>query len=128
MSERLTTYHCGKAVIKDKNKLSEAMEKLAEFEEKEKCGEWIDAIELAKIAIALQSQKWIPCSERLPKNEEYVLVSFANKGVTLPDIARYEVNEQGNGAFYPSDCNATYASCGMFVNAWLPLPEPYKGE
>ena len=60
MSERLTTYHCGKAVIKDKNKLSEAMEKLAEFEEKEKCGEWLDAIELAKIAIALQSQKHIP--------------------------------------------------------------------
>ena len=62
MKERLTTYHCGKAVIKDKNKLSEAMEKLAEFEEKEKCGEWLDAIELAKIAIALQSQKWIPVS------------------------------------------------------------------
>lgn len=67
MSERLTTYHSGKAVIKDKNKLSEAMEKLAEFEEKEKCGEWLDAIELAKIAIALQNQKWIPCSERLPE-------------------------------------------------------------
>jgi hypothetical protein len=66
MKERLTTYHCGKAVIKDKNKLAEAIEKLAEFEEKEKCGEWLDAIELAKIAIALQSQKWIPCSERLP--------------------------------------------------------------
>lgn len=60
MKERLTTYHCGKAVIKDKNKLSEAMEKLAELEEKEKCGEWLDAIELAKIAIALQSQKQIP--------------------------------------------------------------------
>ena len=59
MKERLTTYHCGKAVIKAKNKLSEAMEKLAEFEEKEKCGEWLDAIELAKIAIALQSQKRI---------------------------------------------------------------------
>jgi hypothetical protein len=72
MKERLTTYHCGKAVIKDKNKLSEAIEKLAEFEEKEKCGEWLDAIELAKIAIALQSQKWIPVSERLPKDEKTV--------------------------------------------------------
>ena len=36
MKERLTTYHCGKAVIKDKNKLSEAIEKLAEFEEKDR--------------------------------------------------------------------------------------------
>lgn len=128
MKERLTTYHCGKAVIKDKNKLSEAMEKLAEFEEKEKCGQWLDAIELAKIAIALQRQKWISVSERLPNNEEYVLVSFANKGVTLPDIARYEVDEHGNGVFYPSDCNVAYVSLGMFVNAWLPLPEPFKEE
>ena len=63
---RYTEYHAGKAVIKDKSLLAEAMEKLAEFEEKEKCGEWLDAIELAKIAIALQSQKWIPVSERLP--------------------------------------------------------------
>ena len=54
MSERLTTYHCGKAVIKDKNKLTEAMEKLAEFEEKEKCGEWLDVIELAKVRSGFQ--------------------------------------------------------------------------
>lgn len=56
---RYTEWHAGKAVIKDKNKLSEAIEKLAEFEEKEKYGEWLDTIELAKIAIALQSQKQI---------------------------------------------------------------------
>lgn len=125
MSERLTTYHCGKAVIKDKNKLSEAIEKLAEFEEKEKCGEWLDAIELAKIAIALQSQKWIPCSERLPKDESYILVSFENS--TMPDIARYEENDDG-GTFYPGDDGKSYSSYGLFVNAWMPLPKPYKGE
>ena len=80
---RYTTYHCGKAVIKDKNKLAEAIEKLAEFEEKEKCGEWIDAIELAKIAIALQSQKWIPVSERLPEdNTDVIAVSYTH--LTLP--------------------------------------------
>lgn len=73
-----------------------------------------------------EKSKWIPCSERLPKNEEYVLVSFENEGVTIPDIATYEVDKQGNGVFYPSDCNATYASCGVFVNAWMPLPKPYK--
>lgn len=123
MKERLTTYHCGKAVIKDKNKLSEAMEKLAEFEEKEKCGEWLDAIELAKIAIVLQSQKWIPCSERLPEDESYILVSFENS--TMPDIARYEENDEG-GTFYPGDDEKSYSSYGFFVNAWMPLPKPYK--
>ena len=125
MKERLTTYHCGKAVIKDKNKLSEAMEKLAEFEEKEKCGEWLDAIELAKIVIALQSQKWIPCSERLPKDESYILVSFENS--TMPDIARYEGNDEG-GTFYPGDDEKSYSSYGFFVNAWMPLPEPMKED
>lgn len=32
---RFTEYHCGVAVIKSKNKLKEAMKKLAEFEDKE---------------------------------------------------------------------------------------------
>ena len=32
---RYTTYHCGKAVIKDKSKLSEAMRKLAKLEDEE---------------------------------------------------------------------------------------------
>ena len=125
MKERLTTYHCGKAVIKDKNKLSEAMEKLAKLEDREESGEWVDAVELAKIAIALESQKWIPVSERLPKDESYILVSFENS--TMPDIARYEENDEG-GAFYSGDDEKSYSSYGFFVNAWMPLPEPYKGE
>ena len=54
---RYTEYHAGKAVIKDKSELSEAMEKLAKLEDKEKSGEWIDAVELAKIAIALERNR-----------------------------------------------------------------------
>ena len=103
---RYTTYHCGKAVIKDKNKLSDAMEKLAKLEDEE-------------------NSKWIPCSERLPKNEDYILVSFENS--TLPDVARYEEDEEG-GTFYPGDDENPYTSYGIFVNAWMSLPEPYRGE
>ena len=114
MEERLTTYHCGKAVIKDKNKLSEAMEKLAEFEEKEECGEWLDAIELAKIAIALQSQKWIPCSERLPEDNTDVIVCFYSGTVT-------EMRYWGNGIF-----QGIYEHTAKTIVAWMPLPEPYK--
>lgn len=70
-------------------------------------------------------QGWIPVSERFPEDESYILVSFEN--YTMPDIARYEENDEG-GTFYPGDDEESYSSYGLFVNAWMPLPEPYKGE
>lgn len=125
MKERLTTYHCGKAVIKDKNKLAEAMEKLAEFEEKEKCGEWLDAIELAKIAIALQSQKWIPCSERLPEKHTAVLATWKStwyrNATEEIEILILEDNGRWHGSFGDLEQNGSAE-----VIAWSPLPEPYK--
>lgn len=68
--------------------------------------------------------RWLPVSERLPEDDKYILVSFEN--FTLPDIGRYEVDEDGNGAFYPGDDEKRYAAYGLFVNAWMPLPEPYR--
>lgn len=107
---RYTEYHAGKAVIKDKNKLSEAMEKLARYE---------DAEEKDRLG------QWIPISERLPEEEEYILLSFAN--YTGLDIGRYE-NDGENDKFYPGDDEETYAHYGLVVNAWMPLPEPYREE
>ena len=107
---RYTEYHAGKAVIKDKNMLSVAMEKLARYE---------DAEEKDRLRLV----QWIPCSERLPEDESYILVSFENS--TMPDIARYEENDEG-GTFYPGDDEKSYLSYGFFVNAWMPLPKPYK--
>ena len=107
---RYTEYHAGKAVIKDKNKLSEAMEKLARYE---------DAEEKDRLG------QWIPCSEKLPEDESYILVSFEN--ATMLDIARYEENDEG-GTFYPGDDEKSYSSYGIFVNAWMLLPEPYREE
>ena len=75
-----------------------------------------------------EKSKWIPCSERMPESGEYVLVSFENDGIILPDIATYQVDQDGNGAFYPSDNFVTYASVGLYVNAWMPLPEPYRED
>ena len=69
--------------------------------------------------------RWIPISEQLPEDESYILVSFEN--ATMPDIARYEENDEG-GAFYPGDDEKSYSSYGIFVNAWMPLPERYKEE
>ena len=69
---------------------------------------------------------WIDINDRLPNPGEYVLVSFENEGITLPDMAIYEVNGQGDGVFYPDDSDASYVSMGIFVSAWMPLPKKYE--
>lgn len=71
-------------------------------------------------------RRWIPVTERLPEPETYILVSFDN--FTLPDIATYRVDDDGSRAFYPGDEDYTYLSVEFFVNAWMPLPEPYRAE
>lgn len=71
-----------------------------------------------------QESGWIPVSERLPEDDKYILISFDN--FTLPDIGRYEVDKDGNGAFYPGDDEKSYTAYDLYVNAWIPLPEPYR--
>lgn len=70
---------------------------------------------------------WIPVDERLPDNAEYILLSFTN--FPAPSIGRYEKDTEG-GAFYLGDCDEadTCISMNLFVNAWMPLPEPYQPE
>lgn len=72
---------------------------------------------------------WIPVNpddkDSFPKDDGYIMVSFAN--FSLPNIARYEEDENG-GAFYPGDEDESYASVGLIVNAWRPLPVPYRPE
>lgn len=83
--------------------------------------ETVEAIDMG--IHALKATQWIPISERLPEEEEYILLSFAN--CTGLDIGRYE-NDGENDKFYPGDDEETYAHYGLVVNAWMPLPEPYK--
>ena len=67
--------------------------------------------------------KWIP-ADNPPEDDKYVLLSFEN--YTGCDIGRYERNEDVGGAYYPGDEDASYNSYGLFVNAWMKLPESYK--
>ena len=66
---------------------------------------------------------WIPVEEDLPEPNKYVLLSFSN--CSTPEIGRYEEDNKG-GAFYLGDEEETCISQMFFVNAWMPLPEPYK--
>lgn len=68
---------------------------------------------------------WISVEERLPEDDRYIWVSFEN--FDLPSIAQYVEDEEG-GAFYPADSDTPYISHGIIVNAWMPLPAPYRPE
>ena len=68
---------------------------------------------------------WIPCEEKFPENDRYILLSFSN--FNTPMVGRFESDSEG-GAFYIGDEMETCASQDMFVNAWMPLPEPYRPE
>lgn len=60
--------------------------------------------------------KWIPCSERLPEDDTKVLCqTVTKKGLNNFVIGYYDFGRW---------------CCGMNGNviAWMPLPEPYKGE
>lgn len=99
------------------SKKDELVTRLAEYEDTGVNPE--EVLRLKKNAV-----QWIPVTERLPDPESYILVSFEN--YSLPDIAIYRVDEDGSGAFYPGDEDYTYLSAGVFVNAWMPLPEAYR--
>lgn len=66
---------------------------------------------------------WVPVEKRHPDTDRYVLLSFENFSGLV--IGRYEEDEEG-GAFYAGDDDVTLVSDGLFVNAWMELPEPYK--
>lgn len=124
MKERLTTYHCGKAVIKDKNKLSEAMEKLAKLEDEEEHG------------------GWIPCSERMPEERDSMFARWKgtdkwNEGMfekisaTVIAIVEYSNGERTAAPACTRDgkwrCDRIIGGNGKVI-AWSPLPEPFKEE
>ena len=68
-----------------------------------------------------EKSKWIPCSERMPAEQTDVLVTVKYSGFMGMHgtwIKTGHLEHYG----WDGDC------CGGTVIAWMPLPEPYKGE
>lgn len=71
------------------------------------------------------SGQWIPADEP-PKDNKYVLLSFAN--FSVPMVGRYEEDPDGSGAYYLGDEDVPLVLQDMIVNAWMPLPKSYRPE
>lgn len=66
---------------------------------------------------------WIPCSERLPKRDELVLVTY--KTTDRIHLCKYIDDGSENPWWsYIDDCCAW----NNVVLAWMPLPKPYRGD
>ena len=82
--------------------------------------EFSDFITAVNMAIDALKPKWIPCSERLPDVAQRVLLSGHGKVMVgkLHSFGKYSLEPTGISYIYPKDD----------IEAWMPLPEPWKGE
>ena len=79
---------------------------------------WGKDVEALSMAIKkFESQRWIPCSERLPEEYIHVLCQFTLNGMGECYLA--------HGVFHV--VGGLVMTCNEVI-AWQPLPEPYKAE
>ena len=71
------------------------------------------------------AQQWIPVSERLPFVDGEYLVTLTDKDGEWVSTAQWNTTFGGRWQdVFPDD---GYRDIGNVI-AWMPLPEPYKGE
>ena len=80
--------------------------------------------EMNRVINILEGKSWIS-ADQPPKLEEYVLLSFENFSIPLVGMYR---NDDDGGAYYIGDDEESCISHDIIVNAWMPLPEPYRPE
>ena len=127
-SELISVFRVGQMIEHYMSDLTPQQIKDMQFclrEKSRECGELRREIQELKNK---KNDGWIPVEERLPEDNKYILLSFSN--FELQIVGRYDKDEEGNGAFYIGDCDEqdTCIANDLYVNAWRPLPAPYREE
>lgn len=98
----------------DADKLKEELGKSWAFE-----NTLYDVCRIINDAPTIEVPKWIPCSERLPNNDEEVIVSVEDD--RADNIFKYTTTAWRYGDVWVSDNERI---CGII--SWMPLPQPYE--
>ena len=103
----------------------------------------IDLLERENKRLQAEKRAWIPCKERLPKNNDPVNVTWVNHN---PEIYYMDIKDKpftatahyhnGHWYWYSSVTQDNLNEYGVWtpdlvdkdveITAWQPLPEPYK--
>ena len=94
------------------------------------CGScYLDSFVLDDIPSADPERKWIPVTEALPEEDEEVLVTVRFGGTKDVKPSVYvETASQISGTWTSYTDEYKVAPRKHHVIAWMPLPEPWKGE
>lgn len=65
---------------------------------------------------------WIPVTERLPEKGVYVLVTDSDGDVEVASVDEYWEDDTTEWKWFLDEYGF------IDVTAWMPLPEPWKGE
>lgn len=92
-------------------------------------------VDMTKVADAIkaleQEPKWIPVSERLPKEREWYLAVFKEIDTEyqlIPRVADYIGGGENKWRLIDEDGLAQEYRDILECVAWMPLPKPYKPE
>ena len=83
----------------------------------------VEALDMAIKALE-QRSRWIPVSEKLPKENEYI-GDVCKYYLVQDEYGDMHVAHLSNVGWIPMD---SLKAIGDEVIAWMPLPQPYKAE
>ena len=101
------------------------MKRINEYRDSAEHNDYLDGISTAIATVddlPSAEAEWIPCSERLPSNDESVIVSVLDDHGDTP--WKYTTVAWRYNGVWISDNDIL---CGTTV-AWMPLPKPYRED
>lgn len=115
--------------LADEEKLRCARENALQFDSAKGYAHGVGkAIEIVKQEATEHNNGWIPCSERLPSEADFI-ASYRRNKYSAEFVVMIEGATRPTTLYFRKTGSWVDENENLYkVTAWQPLPEPYKGE